>query len=192
MPARLQDHEWIVKHLTLLMREVGISFSILRPLRLRMPHLTIKEVGQLVEKDFDLIGKYGRQVRLQVSVATLNEGLARLIEPRIVSPTKRMEILAKAKLKGLRTGIIVAHVFPPTSQRSDVKADLEKIAHKLSEIKPDFIYGESLHIRGINIAYIENALGQKLDLNGFDKEAEQLFHESLSTVGLKGRWWREY
>ncbi|MDG6998610.1 MAG: radical SAM protein [Nitrososphaerota archaeon] len=152
----------------------------------------IQTRSPLVEKDFDLIAQYRRQVRLQVSVATLNESLSRLIEPRVVNPSRRIEVLERAKKKGLRTGIIVAPVFPPTSQRPDVKGDLDKIASALSKIDPDFIYGESLHVRGINIAYVEKAIGQKLILNGFDREAEKFFHDSLGKRGLKGRWWREY
>ena len=160
-----------------------------------LPHgvkFCIQTRSPLVEKDFDLIAHYRKQVRLQVSVATLNESLSRLIEPRVVIPSKRIEVLEKAKKKGLRTGIIIAPVFPPTNQRPDVKGDLDKIASALSKIKPDFIYGESLHVRGINIAYVEKAIGQKLILNGFDREAEKFFHDSLEKRGLKGRWWREY
>ncbi len=160
-----------------------------------LPHgvkFCIQTRSPLVEKDFDLIEQYRKQVRLQVSVATLNESLARLIEPRVVSARRRMEILRKAKIRGLRTGIIIAPVFPSTKQRPDVRLDLERIANVLSEIRPDFIYGESLHVRGINIAYIEEAIGQKLVLNGFERDVERMFHESLSLNGLKGRWWREY
>ncbi|MHB8568103.1 MAG: SPL family radical SAM protein [Nitrososphaerales archaeon] len=152
----------------------------------------IQTRSPLVEKDLDLIAKYKKQVRLQVSVATMNERLSRLIEPRVIVPSRRIEVLRRAKLNGLRTGIIIAPVFPPTKQRPDVKEDLEAIADALSDIKPDFIYGESLHVRGINIAYIEEAIGEKLVLNGFDKEAEQMFNAALLGRGLKGRWWKEY
>lgn len=151
----------------------------------------IQTRSPLVEKDYDLLGQFNKQVRLQVSVATLNESLARLIEPRVVSPSRRIDALRKAKMKGLRTGIIVAPVFPSVKQRPDVRLDLEQIADALSEIGPDFIYGESLHLRGINIAYIEEAIGQKLVLDRFDREAEQMFQQSLASRGLRGRWWRE-
>jgi DNA repair photolyase len=160
-----------------------------------LPHgvkFCVQTRSPLVERDFELMRHYRKQVRLQVSIATMNEMLSRLIEPRVVAPKRRMQVLKKAKDIGLRTGIIVAPVFPPTVQRPDVNKDLEMIADCLSEIKPDFIYGESLHVRGINIAYIEKAVGQKLDLDGFDRKAEEMFSNSLRDKGLKGRWWREY
>ncbi|HZW58383.1 MAG TPA: radical SAM protein [Nitrososphaerales archaeon] len=160
-----------------------------------LPHgvkFCIQTRSPLVERDFDIIEQYRKQVRLQVSIATMNEVLSRLVEPRVVTPKRRMQVLKRAKELGLRTGIIVAPVFPPTEQRPDVKKDLEMIADCLSDFKPDYIYGESLHVRGINIAYIEKAVGEKLVLDGFDEKAEAMFHDSLKRKGLKGRWWREY
>jgi DNA repair photolyase len=103
-----------------------------------------------------------------------------------------LEILRNANDYGLLTGIIIAPVFPPVKGRPDVKADLESIAAELSGIRPDHIYGESLHVRGINLAYLEEALGEKITLNGFDTECEQLFNQTLKDYNLTGRWWREY
>ncbi len=160
-----------------------------------LPHgvkFCIQTRSPLVEKDFDLIEQYRRQVRLQISIATMKDQLSRLIEPRVVPPRRRIEILRKAKIQGLRTGVIIAPVFPPISQRHDVIGDLEEIAEQLSDIRPDRIYGESLHVRGLNLAYIEKAIGQKLQMNGFDKEAEAMFNAALDSRGLRGRWWREY
>lgn len=160
-----------------------------------LPHgvrFCIQTRSPLVEKDYDLIKEFEKQVRLQISIATMKDSLARIIEPRVIPPARRFEILRRAKAKGLRTGVIIAPVFPSVNERPDVKSDLDQIAEKLSEIVPDFIYGESLHVRGINLAYIEEALKQKLDLTGFDAQAERIFHDALSKKGLKGRWWQEY
>jgi DNA repair photolyase len=152
----------------------------------------IQTRSPLVEKDFNLISEYSKQVRLQVSVATMDEKFSRMIEPRVVKPDRRLEILRNANDYGLLTGIIIAPVFPPVKGRPDVKADLESIAAELSGIRPDHIYGESLHVRGINLAYLEEALGEKITLNGFDTECEQLFNQTLKDYNLTGRWWREY
>jgi DNA repair photolyase len=152
----------------------------------------IQTRSPLVEQDFDLLKQYKKQVRIQVSVATLNPVLSRMAETRVVPPERRMGILRKATEAGLRTGVIMAPIFPPVKVRRNVRNDLEAMALELSEIRPDHIYGESLHVRGINLAYVENAIGEKLELVGFDKKAGEIFHEVLGKYGMKGIWWPEH
>jgi DNA repair photolyase len=152
----------------------------------------IQTRSPLVERDFELLKRYCSQIRLQVSIATSNDQLTRLIEPRVVKPSRRMETLRKAKEYGLTTGVIIAPVMPPVKARMDVNGDLEVIIKELAKIQPDHIYGESVHVRGINVAYLENAIGERLFLNGFDREAEHVFHSTLKRYGLSGRWWPEH
>lgn len=152
----------------------------------------IQTRSPLVERDFDLLSEYKSQVRVQVSIATLNPALSRVAETRVVGPERRMETLRKAKELRLDTGVIIAPVFPSVKVRRNVKADLEAIALELSKIRPTHIYGESLHVRGINIAYLEKAVDERLDLVGFDKVAEKMFHEVLGAYNLKGIWWPEH
>lgn len=151
----------------------------------------IQTRSPLVEQDFTLMRDYRSQVRLQVSVATLNNNLSRLIEPRVVPPLRRLAILRNAKNNGLSTGIIIAPIFPRVRLRPDISADIEGIALILSKIRPDHIYGECLHARGVNMVYTEKALGEKVAIDGLDEEAENLFHSSLERYGLVGRWWVE-
>jgi DNA repair photolyase len=152
----------------------------------------IQTRSPLVEKDLDLLHVYRKQIRLQVSVATYNHELSRAVETRVVPPQRRMETLERAKQEGVPTGIIIAPVFPPVTVRPDVEGDLEEIASALAKIRPNHIYGESIHVRGINQAYVEKTLGEPLQLHGFDCSAEEVFHRTLRKHGLKGRWWPEY
>lgn len=152
----------------------------------------IQTRNPLVEQDMNLIAEFRSQVRLQVSIATVNEDLSRIIEPRVVKPERRFQILSKAKSYGLNTGVILAPVFPTLKIRQDVLEDLKTMATNLAIIQPDHIYGESLHLRGINIAYVEKALGQRVNLVGFDQTAEKMFYDALAASGLKGRWWKEH
>jgi DNA repair photolyase len=151
----------------------------------------IQTRSPLVERDFSLLREYRNQIRLQVSVATYNTEFSRVIEPRVVPPMRRMETLEKAKNEGLDTGIIIAPVFPPTRLRMDVEEDLGEIAYELARIRPNHIYGESLHIRGLNQVYVQRALGEQLNLEGFDEVSEHIFCKVLSKYGLKGIWWAE-
>ncbi|MCS7133837.1 MAG: hypothetical protein NZ921_03450 [Candidatus Caldarchaeum sp.] len=68
--------------------------------------------------------------------------LAKLIETR-----RCIDMIAKAKSFGIKTGVIVVSILPPCKVRPLV----EEIFNFLSEVRPDFVYGETLHIRGVNI-----------------------------------------
>ena len=154
--------------------------------------LCIQTRSPLVVRDFEYLSQFRKQVRVQVSVATMNGKLSRIIEPRVASPESRLRIIEKAKEYDLNTGIIIAPVLPPVKIRISPSKDIEEIVSRLSEIRPDNIYGESLHVRGSNISELEAMLGQKLDLENFDAAMEIKFHKTLSKYGLKGRWWKEH
>lgn len=152
----------------------------------------IQTRSPLVERDLDLLQAYRRQVRLQVSIATFNHELSRTIETRVVPPERRLEVLERAKEYRVSTGIIIAPVFPSVMIRPDVEGDLKDIISAVAKVKPDHIFGESVHVRGINQAYVEKALGEPLQLHGFDKVAEESFYKILHRHRLKGIWWPEY
>ncbi|MEM1985467.1 MAG: radical SAM protein [Nitrososphaeria archaeon] len=159
----------------------------------------IQTRSTLVTKDLSLLSKYRNQIRLQVSIATLDEEFAKIIEPRVPSPEARLNILKEAKEAGIVTGIIVAPVFP----KKDWRKDVEEVLKKASEVKVDHVYGEALHVRGINLDYIKEAVSSKksyldlferlnsLSLYKFDKKAGALFEALLKTYHLNGRWWYE-
>ncbi|MEM3907067.1 MAG: radical SAM protein [Nitrososphaerota archaeon] len=153
----------------------------------------IQTRSPLVIKDFDVLAKYAKNIRLQVSIATMNNSFSRLIEPRVAPPMARLNIIKKAKESGLETGVILAPIFPPTKMRPDVKEDLNEIMRQLALIKPDHIYGESLHIRGGNVRLIGQVLGEVLtDFKTFESEIKYLFKSKLREYGLKGTWWPEH
>ena len=155
----------------------------------------IQTRSPLAARSIPLLSRYREQVRLQVSIATMDRQFARLIEPRVAPPESRLNLLRKAKGAGLRVGVIVAPVFPPVPQRPDWRSDLEAVFSALAEIKPDFVYGESFHVRGMNVVYLREALGVEIDGRGlpaFDREAGRFFEELCARYGLKGEWWYEY
>jgi len=144
----------------------------------------------LVTKDIDFLSGYGGQVRLQVSIATMDQSFARLIEPRVPPPKARIEVLRQAREAGIAVGVILAPIFPPCAQRPDVIADMGAIAQALEDIQPDHIYGESIHVRGQNVRLLEAALGERINLTpGFDRGISKVFHRELGRSGLRGVWW---
>jgi DNA repair photolyase len=140
-----------------------------------------------------LLARYRGQVIFQVSIATLNEELRRLIEPRVPPATARLGMLRRAKGFGLGTGVIIAPILPPVKQRPDVEADLDAIMRELAGINVDQVFGEMLHIRGQNIARLEGILGVRLVVNKeLDRQLGNLFETLLIKYGLNGEYWYEY
>jgi DNA repair photolyase len=155
-------------------------------------HVCLQTRSFLVTKDFALLAKYPDQVRLQVSIATMDRDFARLIEPRVPPPEARLEVLRRARDAGVPTGVILAPIFPPTTVRPDVIADLQTMAQVLEDIEPEHIYGESLHVRGQNLRLLEGALSERVRVtSGFDRGVARIFHQELRKSGLKGTWWYE-
>ncbi len=147
----------------------------------------------LVVKDLDLLVQYRDQVRLQVSIATMSRELARMVERRVPSPESRIEVLRRARAAGLNTGVILAPIFPPVAVRPDVVQDIREMAETLKEVRPDHIYGESLHVRGQNLRLIEEDLGERVRVTpGFDRGISKVFRAELKRVGLTGTWWYEH
>jgi DNA repair photolyase len=155
----------------------------------------IQTRSPLAARSIPLLAMYREQVRLQVSIATMDRYFSRLIEPRVASPEARLNLLRKAKEAGLKVGVIIAPVFPPVPQRPDWRSDMEEIFRALADIEPDFIYGESLHIRGMNVIYLKEVLGVEIsrkELSRLDHEAGRLFRELTMRYRLRGTWWYEY
>lgn len=147
----------------------------------------------LVLKDLDILADYSEQVRLQVSVATNSLPLQRVIEPNVPTATRRFNVLRKAKEAGLSTGVILAPIFPEVKVRPNLAADIEAMAAQLGDIRPDHIYGESLHPRGQNMRLIEEALGEPIAFSPkFDFHVGRQFRRALRAHGLTGTWWPEH
>lgn len=148
-----------------------------------------------VLEDIDILEVYKDQIRVQVSIATFAHQFYKTIEPRVVSPECRLKIIEEVKKRDIETGVIIAPIFPPNKLRPDVLDDLNKVFEKLSEIQPDRVFGETLHIRGRNLIFIESVLGKtfsKVELHKFDNEVGRNFKELLSKYNIKGEWWPEY
>lgn len=151
----------------------------------------IQTRSTLVLRDIPLMAKYRDRVRLQVSIATFEPRLYRLIEPYASPPGYRIKVLKLAKKRGIPTGVIVSPILPPVPQRRDVYSDLLLIARALAEAGVDIVYGESLHKRGANLVALAQVLDYPIDLRGWDEKAEMLFTKAMEEYGLRAVYWRE-
>ncbi len=76
--------------------------------------VTITTKSALVLRDLDILQDMARQnlVRVQFSVATLDRGIARTLEPRASTPARRLEAMRSLAQAGVSTGVIVAPLIP--------------------------------------------------------------------------------
>ena len=70
--------------------------------------------SSLIERDLDLLQPMAAraQVLVNVSLTTLDHGLARKMEPRCASPTRRLETIRRLSQAGVPVGVSVSPVIP--------------------------------------------------------------------------------
>jgi DNA repair photolyase len=138
--------------------------------------------------DFDLYAKYRGQILLMSSIPTLDDVFAKITEPRAPPPAARLSMLKKAKGLGVEVGVVVA----PIITRSGWREDLERLFKALAELRPSVVFGESLHVRGLNLARLRAAGVEAQVGPAVDREVGRVFGELLSRHGLRGAYWYEY
>ena len=110
----------------------GLDFSI-----------TTKSV--LITRDLDLLGELSRRHRLSVhmTVTTLDEGLARLLEPKAPPPLERLKAVRALAAAGLRAGISAAPILPALT---DSRRSLETLARAAAAHGAQFLFGNVLFL----------------------------------------------
>jgi len=75
---------------------------------------TIITKSALIERDTDLLGATADLglARVILSITTLQPGLARTMEPRAASPTRRLQTIATLAKQGIPVGIMIAPIVP--------------------------------------------------------------------------------
>jgi len=70
--------------------------------------------SSLIERDIDILEPMARKglVRVGVSITTLDRTLARKLEPRAATPSKRMDTIKALSDAGIRTAIMTAPIIP--------------------------------------------------------------------------------
>ncbi|NSX55828.1 PA0069 family radical SAM protein [Parasulfitobacter algicola] len=70
--------------------------------------------GMLIERDADILGEMGRKglAKVGISVTTLDPKLARLMEPRVPSPARRLTTIRKLTDAGCPVRVMVAPIIP--------------------------------------------------------------------------------
>lgn len=95
-------------------REHLITRSILEGLELTRHPVAIVTKSALVTRDIDILSRMAKQdlVKVAISITTLDRKLARAMEPRASTPSKRIEALRMLHDAGIPTVAMVAPIIP--------------------------------------------------------------------------------
>jgi DNA repair photolyase len=104
--------------------------------------LSILTKSKLVLRDLDILAD--RDVRLAVTITTLDESWARIWEPRASPVSERVEILRQAKAAGLETAVMFGPLLPEISDTDEALAGLFALA---ADADVDRIWTDTLNPR---------------------------------------------
>lgn len=110
-------------------RKLGLTRACLQVLqRSRHPAMIITK-SALIERDLDILADMARAslVHVMISVTCVDDNLRRLMEPRAVSLTKRLQLINRLSEAGVPTGVLVAPVIPILTDR-DLETILQQVA----------------------------------------------------------------
>lgn len=111
-------------------RNLKIMRGILEVLERAGHPVGIVTKSALVTRDIDILSRMAKRnlVKVGISVTTLDAKLARTMEPRAATPTRRLEALKQLASAGIPTMVMVAPVIPALND-SEMERILDSAAH---------------------------------------------------------------
>jgi DNA repair photolyase len=108
-------------------------------------NLSITTKSVLVVRDLDLLGTLAARHRFSVhmTVTTLDERLARRLEPKAPAPSKRLEAVRALAEAGIRVGVNMMPILPGLT---DAPRSLDALARRAADSGSKFIYGNVLFL----------------------------------------------
>lgn len=102
--------------------------------------------GPLVVRDVDVLADAARRapVRVSVSVATLDEGLASTLEPGVAPPRQRLRAIRMLSQAGIAAGVALAPVLPGLT---DAPAQLAAVLRAAREAGATHAWSNVLNLR---------------------------------------------
>lgn len=99
----------------------------------------------LIVRDVDLLVACSRraEVEVAISIATLDEGLAREIEPTVAPPRQRLRAVRALAEAGVRVGVAVAPVLP---ELTDTTESLAAVVRAAAEAGANYTWHSTLNL----------------------------------------------
>ena len=113
--------------------------------------LGIVTKSNLVVRDLELLKDIAKSNRLSVhvTVTTLNNDLARILEPRAPRPDLRVDAVRTRAAAGLRVGVSCSPVVPGIT---DLPKELEAVTQSAAEAGADFVFANPLFLKPCSAA----------------------------------------
>ncbi len=121
-------------------------------------HITTR--SPLIVRDLDLLAGCARRadVSVAVSIATLDDALAREIEPTVAPPRQRLRAVRALAEAGVRVGVAVAPVLP---ELTDDEASMTAVVRAAAEAGASHVWHSTLNLGAVTrdayFAYLESA-----------------------------------
>jgi len=100
-------------------RKLGITRSVLEVLSACNLPTVITTKSGLVTRDIDVLASMAKRglVRVYVSITSLDSELARTLEPRASSPSRRLQTIEKLAASGIPVGVFASPIIPAINDR---------------------------------------------------------------------------
>ncbi|MGI4812627.1 MAG: PA0069 family radical SAM protein [Janthinobacterium lividum] len=137
-------------------RERGITRRVLEVLE-RFGHpVGITTKSALVVRDIDILERMARRdlARVYISVATLDAGIARQVEPRANTPARRIEAIRRLSAAGVPVGVIVAPIIPALTD-FDIENVLTSAAEAGAQYAGYVMLRLPLEVRDLFVEWLE-------------------------------------
>jgi DNA repair photolyase len=95
-------------------RKTGLTRELLKILSEHNHPVSLLSKSALIERDLDILEPMARKglVRVGISITTLNRALARKLEPRAATPSKRLATVTALSNHGVPTSVMMAPIIP--------------------------------------------------------------------------------
>ena len=187
-------------------RRYGVTRAILEELsRHHGLELGIVTKSNLVLRDLDVLREIARhnQLFVNLTITTLNTGLARILEPRAPRPDLRLEAMRKLNEGGVEAGVICAPVLPGIT---DGTRDLEELVRAVARAGGKYIYANPLFLKpcsaAIFLPFLEKEFPQLVESyrrrygerafvsSSYRKRISQLFGKLREKYAIRGDYGR--
>lgn len=94
-------------------------------------HVSIQTKNELVLRDTDLLASHTDSVDVGFTITTLDDSLARTIEPNASPPRNRVKALEKLHSEGIRTWVFLGPIIPGTEDDIDDIVEVAKVTESV-------------------------------------------------------------
>lgn len=101
--------------------------------------VSIDTKSDLILRDIDLLKEIQKQnnVIIKISITTADDKLAKFLEPNVISPTKRFEVLKELRKNDIYAGVLMTPVLPFITDNED---NIREMVNKSVSNNAKFIY----------------------------------------------------